>query len=124
MVWGCCAKSSERLKMTWPLDRRTTLALLASPTWLSLAVKFTSDLSPRKMRWARGSERERFGSTGTGALGKSIWMFRKNGGGVVFLFHLFCWLSPRNTILFCWPTEFYKKEPARRKAATYDPPWK
>jgi len=51
-------------------------------------VKFTKDLSPRKMRWTRGSETERFGSIGAAVFGKSIWILRKNGGVLMFSFHL------------------------------------
>ena len=87
MVSGWFSSSTARLKMTCSLARRTMFAVLASPLWASLTVKFTSDLSPRNIRCTRGSDNERLGSASAVIFGKSICTLRRKGGLFTFSVH-------------------------------------
>ncbi len=103
--------------MTCSLARNTMFAVFASPEWLSLTVKFTSDLSPRNIRCARGSDSERLGSANAAVFGKSICTLRRNGGLSTFSVHWFSWLSPSRMMRFWSPSELPSSELACRNAA-------
>ena len=77
--------------------RRARLAECAS----SCIVRFTSDLSPRKIRCIRGSESDRFGALSATVFGSSTSTFCKNGGELGFSPHWFAWFNRRRGLFFC-----------------------
>src|SRR5262249_22296282 len=97
------------------------LACLAGPRWLSLAVKYTSDLSPKKIRCARDSQSHRLGKVCFSVLGESTSTSRRNGGALGLSNHWFSWLSDRNTIRRRSPSESLSNAWAWRNAAKYEP---
>ena len=118
------SNSTGLLKMTWLLTRNSMLALRAGPEWLSLMVKLTSDLSPRKIRCARGSERDRFAASGEVIAGSATSTFCRKGGVFRFSLHWFSWLSLQKITRFRLPNELASNVLAWRNAARYEPRWK